>query len=148
MKFINKVYQLAVFMIELVAAGLLFFGGYIIWKMYDEFNTIGTFCFIYGSLIITSFVIDDYCQQQNFCSKVLNAVFVVDTVIIACTLFMLFTTFGYTMEISEKLINDLSNIRTITGNTKFLYWIALRIEEAFGCCRTFNMVSFITSKII
>lgn len=142
MKFINNFYQLAIFIIEVVAATLLFFGGYIIWKSYDEFNTFGTFCFIYGSLVLISFMLDDYCKQ-NLCISVLNAVLVIDTVLVACFLFIQFTSIVFTMEISETLIHNLSNIRTLTGNTKLFYWITLKIEDVFGCCRTYNMVSFI-----
>lgn len=132
-------YQVIIFTVELLAVTLLFFGGYVFLKT-EEFNSFGAGCFIFGSLIVTSFVLEDYCNEFSS-PKVINIVLIVDIVMVLCTLLTFFTTFGYTV-FSEILINDLSNIRIITGKSKLLYWITLRIESGFGCCRTFDMVSY------
>jgi len=132
-------YQVIIFAVELLAVLLIFFGGYVLLKT-EEFNSFGAGCFIFGSLMVTSFVLEDYCNEFS-CPKAINTVLIVDSVMVLCTLLILFTTFGYTV-ISEILINDLSKIRIITGKSKLLYWTTLRIESGFGCCRTFDMVSY------
>ena len=142
MKYSDNFYKLIIFTIELIATALLLFGGYVIFKTYDKFNTLGIASFYFGSLIIISFVLDDY-YKEFLCLKTIKTVLVVDIVIVLSLSFSLLTTFGYTIKISEILIDDLRNIRTITGKTRLLYWITTRIEGLFGCCRTFDMVSFV-----
>jgi hypothetical protein len=139
MKFFDSIYQVIIFIIELLAAAFIFLGGYVLWKA-EEFNSFGAGCFIFGSLVVTSFVLDDYCIEFPL-SKTIKTVLLVDVLIVLCTLLILITTFGYNIKISEILINDLSSIRILTRNSKLFYWITLTIEDIFGCCRTFDMAS-------
>ncbi|CAG9807827.1 unnamed protein product [Chironomus riparius] len=141
MKYSDSFYKMIIFTTEILASALLLFGGYVILKKYDNLITLGVVCFYIGSLTIISFLLHDYNKEFS-CLNAQKTILVVDVIIILSTSYLLLTTFGYSVEISEILIRDLRNIRIITGKTRILFWISTRVEKLFGCCRIFDMIDY------